>query len=80
MLVILLACVVSFVPSVALFLWLRNRLKKEETYKKLCNRTLLQGAMCMMPVLLLSGCAMSKDDMAKLMYKLNHGLAYGVVD
>ena len=55
MLVFLLACIVSFVPSVALFLWLRNRLKDEEAYKKLCNQTLLQGVKCMLPVLLLSG-------------------------
>ena len=57
MILIVLACVVSFVPSVSLFLWLRNRLKKEETYKMLCTRTLLQGAKCMLPILLLSGCS-----------------------
>jgi RsiW-degrading membrane proteinase PrsW (M82 family) len=55
MILFLLAGVASFIPSVSLFLWLRNRLKKEETYKKLCTRTLLHGAMCVLPVLLLSG-------------------------
>ena len=53
--VFLLACAVSFVPSAALFLWLRNRSKNEETYKKLCNQTLLHGALCVLPVILLSG-------------------------
>ena len=56
-LVFLLACVVSFVPSVALFLWLRNRLKEEDAYKKLCSRTLWRGAACTLPILLLSGCS-----------------------
>ena len=55
MLVFLLACVVSFVPSVALYLWLRNGLSGEEAYRKLCDRTLLQGALCTLPVILLSG-------------------------
>ena len=55
MLVFLLACVVSFVPSVALFLWLRNRLKDEEGYRKLCNQTLVRGVLSVLPVLLLSG-------------------------
>ena len=56
MLVFLLACVVSFVPSVALYLWLRNGLSGEEAYRKLCDRTLLQGALCTLPIILLSGC------------------------
>jgi RsiW-degrading membrane proteinase PrsW (M82 family) len=53
----LLACVVSFIPSISLFLWLRNRLKQEDAYNKLCSQTLWQGAKCMLPVLLLSGCS-----------------------
>ena len=57
MLLFLLACVVSFIPSVSLFLWLRNRLKKEDAYRKLCSQTLWQGAKCMLPILLLSGCS-----------------------
>ena len=55
--VFLLACVVSFVPSVSLFLLLRNRLKEEDAYKKLCSQTLWQGAKCTLPVILLSGCS-----------------------
>ncbi len=57
MLLFLLACVVSFVPSVSLFLWLRNCLKKDEAYQRLCSQTLWQGAKCSLPVLLLSGCS-----------------------
>ncbi len=57
MIVFLLACVVSFVPSVSLFLWLRNHLKKEEAYKKLCTQTLWKGALCILPVFLLSACS-----------------------
>lgn len=55
MLVFILACVASFVPSAALFLWLRNRLKEDAAYKKLCNRALWQGVKCILPITLLSG-------------------------
>lgn len=57
MLVFILACIASFIPSVALFLWLRNRIKDNDAYKKLCNQTLLQGVKCLLPVILLSGCS-----------------------
>ncbi len=57
MFVFILACIVSFIPSVALFLWLRNRLRDDDAYKKLCNQTLLQGVRCILPVILLSGCS-----------------------
>ena len=57
MVVFLLAFVVSFVPSVSLFLWLRNRQKEEDAYKKLCSRTLWRGAACILPIILLSGCS-----------------------
>lgn len=57
MVLFLLACFVSFIPSAGLFLWLRNGLKKEDAYKKLCNQILGRGAACMLPVLLLSGCS-----------------------
>lgn len=55
MLVFLLACVVSFVPFAALFLWLRNRRKEDIAYKTLCNKALGRGALCVLPVLLFSG-------------------------
>ncbi|MBR0160302.1 MAG: PrsW family intramembrane metalloprotease [Oscillospiraceae bacterium] len=57
MAVFILACAVSFVPSLALLLWLRNRLKKEDAYQKLCDQTLWRGVMCIFPVILLSGCS-----------------------
>ena len=57
MLVFILACIASFIPSIALFLWLRNSIKDNDAYKKLCNQTLLQGAKCLLPVILLSGCS-----------------------
>ncbi|MBO6164224.1 MAG: hypothetical protein J6N77_04155 [Lachnospiraceae bacterium] len=50
----IIACIISFVPSVALFLWLRNSVKKEEDYKKLIGRALLQGALSVFPVVLFS--------------------------
>ena len=55
MLVFLLACVVSFVPFAALYLWLRNRRKGDIAYKTLCNKALGRGALCVLPVMLFSG-------------------------
>ncbi len=55
MILFLLACAASFVPSVSLFLWLRNRQKKEDAYRRLCGQTLCRGFSCVLPVLLLSG-------------------------
>lgn len=55
MILYILACLVSFIPLTALFLWLRSYVKKDEEYKKLCNRFLLRGFLCIFPVILLSG-------------------------
>ena len=40
MLVFLFACIVSFLPSLALFFWLRNSIKEEKAFRKLCDKTL----------------------------------------
>ena len=56
MIIFLLACIVSFVPSIALFRWLRDRQGKGEAYKTLCNQTLLKGAKSILLIILLSGC------------------------
>jgi len=60
MLLFLIACVVSFVPCIALFLWLRkNHVSAGEegeiTFKEVCNKALRQGIFTVLPVLLLSG-------------------------
>ena len=43
------------IPFVALFLWLRNRLREEKAYKNLCNKALLRGVLCIFPVILVRG-------------------------
>lgn len=56
MIAFILACIVSFVPCVALYLWLRNRHGKDDvSFRKLCNRTFLRGVLCVFPIILLSG-------------------------
>ncbi len=55
MIIFLLACIISFIPYIALFLWLRNTRKGDEVYRKICNKTLLRGILCIFPILLLSG-------------------------
>ena len=60
MLFFLIACVVSFIPCVALFLWLRKSHagageEGEITFKEVCNKALRQGIFTVLPVLLFSG-------------------------
>jgi len=49
------ACIVSFIPYAALFLWLRGLRGNDPAYGKLCSRTLGCGALCVLPVTLFSG-------------------------
>ena len=59
MLVFIIACIVSFVPCVALLLWLRKIRAGEEGeagYKKLCGKALLWGFLAAFWVVLFSGC------------------------
>ena len=53
--IIIIAIVAGFIPCIALFLWLRNGLNREETYRKLCDYTLLRGFLCTFSIILLSG-------------------------
>ena len=39
------ALLISFIPYLFLFFYFRNR-KKDETYKKICNRLLVDGLLC----------------------------------
>ncbi len=43
MVLFLLACLVSFLPFIALYLWFRNHIKREASYQKLCDKALLWG-------------------------------------
>lgn len=49
------ACIASFIPYAALFLWLRGCRGDAPAYKKLCGRALGCGALCVLPVILFSG-------------------------
>ncbi len=51
----LIACVVSFLPYLFLFLWLRGLRKNDAAYRELCGKALGRGALCIFPVVLLSG-------------------------
>ena len=54
MILLILATIVSLVPAIALYLFLKNRIKDEEDYKELCSTTLKRGVLCVVPVLLFS--------------------------
>jgi len=54
MIVLFLAIIVSFVPALALYWWLKNRIKDEEAYKELCGSALKRGIVSIFPALLFS--------------------------
>lgn len=54
MILLILAIGVSLAPAILLYRWLRNRVKDEEAYKKLCSSTLKRGILSIFPILLLS--------------------------
>ena len=54
MILYILACLISYIPLIALFLWLRSYVKKDEEFRKLCNSFLLRGVLCIFPVVLFS--------------------------
>lgn len=53
--ILIIACIVSFIPYTALFLWLRSLRKDDPAYRNLCSTTLGRGALTMLPVILFSG-------------------------
>ena len=55
MVLFILACIVSFVPFTAVYLWLRNGLRKDSDYRKLCDRSLLHGVISVFQIVLFSG-------------------------
>lgn len=56
MIMFILACIVSFIPCIALFLWLRNHTKGDEpAFKKLCDTAMVRGILAVLPIVLLSG-------------------------
>ena len=52
MILYILACIACFIPFSALYFWIRNGSRKEETYRKRCDKALLQGVLCIFPVAL----------------------------
>lgn len=55
MLVLLIALIVSLLPFTFIYLRLRNHVREDDAYKKLCDKTLVQGMLCVFTVLLFSG-------------------------
>lgn len=48
------AFIVSLIPAIALFLWMRKQQADDIVYKKNCNKALVYGLVCVLPVLLCS--------------------------
>ena len=54
MILLILAVIVSLVPALALYRWLKNGIKKEEAYQELCSSALKRGILSVFPILLVS--------------------------
>ena len=50
---LVIAIIVSFLPFIGVYLWLRNGVSKEEAHRKLCDKTLVRGFLTVLPVSLL---------------------------
>ena len=48
------ALIISFIPAVLIYFWLRNLKKEDEDYKQTCRKMLLGGVGCTLLVVLLS--------------------------
>ncbi len=55
MLPLLIAALVSFLPFIAFYLWLKGQKKDDANYQQLCRDSLFQGFWCVLPVTLMSG-------------------------
>ena len=51
----IIACIASFIPFIGVFLWLRNSLRKDIDYRKICDRSLLHGIISILQITLFSG-------------------------
>lgn len=51
---LIIATIVSFIPFICIYLWLRNGVSKEESHRKLCDKALVQGFLTVLPVILLA--------------------------
>lgn len=54
MIVLILAIIVSLVPALALYRWLKNNIKDDEDYKEVCKSALKKGMLSVFPILLVS--------------------------
>ena len=52
--ILIIAFIVSLIPSIALYLWLKNKMKDDEAYKQNCKKALIAGLTDVVPVFLLS--------------------------
>ena len=54
MILLILAIIVSFVPAVLLYRWLKNRIKDDAAFRELCGSALKKGILSVFPILLCS--------------------------
>lgn len=54
MLISILAFLISIIPTVLIFLWLRNRKRDDQEYRKCANSAFLRGVVSVLPIIVVS--------------------------
>lgn len=68
----------SMIPCIAMFIWLRNQKGMQEGYPGACNKAFINGALCAIPVVLVSaalditGRVLGLRDLDPLLYEVFH--------
>ncbi len=69
----------SIVPSVFIFLWLRNRHRDDPLYIKSCNSAFIRGLVCVLPILALSGVLFLINGLLRVFLLQNAQLLYKAI-
>ncbi len=70
--------IASMIPCIAIFIWLRNQKGMQEGYKEACDKAVINGALCAIPVMLVSltldiiGRVLGLRDLDPLIYEVYH--------
>lgn len=79
MIINILIFVLSIVPSVLIFLWLRNRRKEDLQYRKSCNSAFIRGLISVLPIVAVSGMLFLLNGVIRVFLLQNADLVYKAI-
>lgn len=74
--VLIIAFIVSLIPAVFLYLWMRNKIRDDPQYKNNCRKALIRGLLTCIPVFL---CSMILNIVMNVIFKDRDSLLYIVL-